>query len=72
MNQRYNLLKSVGERASTTTSSASGGITIENATVNMNVQKIANDYDAKRAGEQALNEMLRIANKTSAANNIRR
>ena len=50
----------------------SGNIIIENASVNMNVQKIANDYDAKRAGEQALNEMLRIANKTSAANNIRR
>jgi hypothetical protein len=51
---------------------SSGSIIIENASVNMNVQKIANDYDAKRAGEQALNEMLRIANKTSAANNIRR
>ena len=51
---------------------SSGNIIIENASVNMNVQKIANDYDAKRAGEQALNEMLRIANKTSAANNIRR
>ena len=48
------------------------GITIENATVNMNVQQIANDYDAQRAGEQALAEMLRIARKTSAANSVRR
>jgi hypothetical protein len=38
----------------------------------MNVQQIANDYDARRAGEQALNEMMRIARKTSAANSIRR
>lgn len=50
----------------------SDSLIIENATVNMNVQQIANDYDAKRAGEQALNEMLRIARKTSAANSIRR
>ena len=48
------------------------GITIENATVNMNVQQLANDYDAKRAGEQALAEIMRIARKTSANNSIRR
>ena len=47
-------------------------ITIENATVNMNVQQLANDYDAKRAGEQALAEIMRIARKTSANNSIRR
>ena len=51
---------------------ASEQLIIENATVNMNVQQIANDYDARRAGEQALNEMMRIARKTSAANSIRR
>lgn len=51
---------------------ASGQLIIENATVNMNVEQIANDYDARRAGEQALNEMMRIARKTSAANSIRR
>lgn len=33
--------------------------------VNMNVKEIANDYDAKRAGEQAMEEMLRIARKTN-------
>ena len=48
------------------------GIIIENATVNMNVQQIANDYDAQRAGEQALEKMLAIARKTSAKNSIRR
>lgn len=41
-------------------------ITIEHAEVNMNVEQLANDYDAKRAGEQALQEMLRIARKGSA------
>ena len=40
------------------------GITIENATVEMNVGSIANDYDARRAGSEALNEMLRIARQT--------
>ena len=48
------------------------GIVIENATVNMNVSQIANDYDAQRAGEQALEKMLEIARKTSAKNSIRR
>lgn len=51
---------------------ASGQLIIENATVNMNIEQIANDYDARRAGEQALNEMMRIARKTGAANSIRR
>lgn len=40
-------------------------ITIEHAEVNMNVEQLANDYDARRAGEQALQEMLRIARKGS-------
>ena len=48
------------------------GITIENATVNMNVQQISNDYDARRAGEQALNEIMRIARKSGATNSVRR
>jgi len=45
---------------------STNGLVIENATVNMNVQSIANDYDARRAGEQALDEMMRIARKTGA------
>ena len=43
---------------------------IENAAVNMNVEKLANDYDAQRAGEQALEKMLQIARKTSGWNRI--
>jgi hypothetical protein len=51
---------------------STSGIIIENATVEMNVSKIANDYDAQRAGEQALEKMLQIARKTSAQNRIGR
>ena len=40
-------------------------VVIENAAVNLNIESIANDYDARRAGEQALEEMLRIARKNS-------
>lgn len=40
-------------------------IVIENATVEMHVDSIANDYDARRAGEQALEKMLSIARKSS-------
>lgn len=46
-----------------------GGIIIENASVNMNAT-ISNDYDARRAGEQALDEMVKIARK-SATRGIR-
>ena len=56
----------------TGTTTEDNSVTIENASVNMNVQQISNDYDARRAGEQAMNEMMRIARKTSAANSIRR
>lgn len=49
-----------------------GGVNIENASVNMNVGSIANDYDARRAGEQALEEMLKIARKTGATSVSRR
>ena len=51
---------------------AGENIVIENVSVNMNVSEIANDYDARRAGAQALDEMLNIARKTSARNSIRR
>jgi hypothetical protein len=47
-----------------------GGIIIENATVEMNVSQIANDYDAQRAGEQALDRMVQIARKSQGWNRI--
>ena len=56
----------------TSTSSNEPSIIIENATVQMNVQKMNNDYDARRAGEQALEEMLKIARKTGATSVSRR
>ena len=39
-------------------------ITIEKAVVEMNVAKLANSYDARQAGKDALNEMVKIARKT--------
>lgn len=47
--------------ATTTTES----IVIQNAQVNIQPGTISNDYDARRAGEMALEEMLKIARKTT-------
>ena len=41
------------------------GVNIENAVVNMNAT-ISNDYDARRAADTVMNEMIRIARKTTA------
>lgn len=56
---------SIAGVSSTAALSAASSIVIENASVNMNIDSIANDYDAQRAGEQALNRMLEIARKTN-------
>ena len=53
------------------TSNTNNGISIENAVVNMNAT-IANDYDARRAGEQALEQMLTIARKSGIRSAQRR
>ena len=45
---------------------------IQQATVEMHVSKISNDYDAQRAGEKALEKMLSIARKTQAQNRVGR
>jgi hypothetical protein len=47
-------------------------IVIENATVQMNVQHMNNDYDARRAGEQALEQIVKVARKTGAQSVSRR
>ena len=57
--------KSIAGVSNTAALSAANSIIIENANVNMNIDSIANDYDAQRAGEQALSQMLEIARKTS-------
>ena len=48
------------------------GVSIENATVNMNVSKIANDYDAQRAGEQVMDKIMSIARKSTGQNRVGR
>ena len=44
---------------------ASSSIIIQNAQVNIQPGTISNDYDARRAGEMALEEMVKIARKTT-------
>ena len=46
-------------------------ISIEHVELNMNVGSIANDYDARRAGANALEEIVRLARK-SGAQGVRR
>ena len=58
-------LASIAVPLTTIADNTNNSVIIENATVEMNVQSIANDYDARRAGQQALEEMLKIARKTS-------
>ena len=50
----------------------SNATTIEHAEVNLNVDKLANDYDAKRAADTIMDEMLRLASKTKVNNSVRR
>jgi peptidoglycan hydrolase-like protein with peptidoglycan-binding domain len=45
--------------------SATEQIIIQNAQVNLQSGVISNDYDARKAGEKALEEMVRIARKTT-------
>ena len=40
------------------------GINIGQLDFHMEVKEIANDYDARRAGREAMEEMVRIARKT--------
>ena len=48
------------------------GITIENLDFVMKVDNISNDYDARRAGQQAFEEMVRIARKSGSRTISRR
>ena len=64
-------LKSAVEAIESMTKSLSGlqagggsNITIEHAEVNIEPGMISNDYDARRAGEMALEEMVKIARKS--------
>ena len=54
------------------THSSNESFNIESASVNMYVDEIANDYDAQRAGEQALSKILEIARKGAGSNRVGR
>lgn len=66
-----NAYNGLGSAASTVTNNSSG-VTIEQAIVEMHVSKIDNDYDAQRAGEQALEKMVQIARKSYGQNRVGR
>ena len=51
---------------------SSSSVVIEHAEVNMRVEKLANSYDAARAGDDVMRELLAIARKTSAQNRVGR
>ena len=76
-NLLYNALATVSTAqrnaaaAANSIGSQNTGVNIENAVVNMNTT-IANDYDARRAGEQALEQMLTIARKSGTRSAQRR
>lgn len=69
-------MQSLYEKFNSTISSTyhnnSEGINIERVDVNMNVAQLANDYDARRAGREVMNEILNIANKSSSGNRVGR
>lgn len=66
------IVASMANGATYNTIDRGSSLVIENASVNMNVQSIANDYDARRAGEQALEQMMRIARKSGTKGVSRR
>ena len=69
INHQFDALKQqlldLAEPLTTISETTNNPIIINNATVEMNVGSIANDYEARRAGEQALEKMMEIARKTS-------
>ena len=48
------------------------GVNIEKLEFHMEVKEISNDYDTRRAGEQAMEEMVRIARKSGTRSLSRR
>lgn len=48
------------------------GVVIQNVSLNFQAGTIANDYDARRAGEQVMDEILRIARKSGTTSINRR
>ena len=50
----------------------SNAVTIDQVDINLNVDKLANDYDSRQAARTIKDEILKIASKTSANNSVRR
>ena len=73
-NSLINLLQAYnnGYDSNTLIPATKEGVIIEQATVEMHVAQIANDYDASRAGEQALEKIMAIARKSQGSTRIGR
>ena len=78
-NSLVSLLKSYNEaykglssNAYDSISNSSTSTQIDKAEINLNIDKLANDYDARQAANTIMDEMLRIASKTKANNSVRR
>ena len=56
----------------TNTTTTDSSINIENVNVNVEVKEVSNDYDARRIGSQALDEIVRVARKTGNLSSSRR
>ena len=53
-------------------SSDYASVNIEQASVNLQIDKLANDYDSKRAANTIMQEMLHIASKSASNNSVGR
>ena len=63
--QFYNAVSSVNN-------SNTQSVTIDKVDVNLNVDKLANNYDSRQAARTVMDEIVHIASKTSANNSVRR
>lgn len=61
------ILNGIESASSHINNSTDNGVIIEKAEVNVDVAQLANDYDARRAGDTIMDEILQIARKTGVS-----
>ena len=61
------ILNGIESASSHINNSIDNGVIIEKAEVNVDVAQLANDYDARRAGDTIMDEILQIARKTGVS-----
>lgn len=65
-------IRSIRAPYSNYSTDSDGAINIEHVELNMNVSQLADSYDARRAGKDIMDEIVRIARKTGKYNGLRR